>query len=337
MRRSAASDPSPSDFSLVETRLPEPGWGQALVRNLWVSVAPYHRLAMGGRYPGAPGFGAGEVTLGETVGRVVESNTPDLAVGDLIVGRTTWEDYVIVDGYRIHLADSHRLNVRKIDPQNAPPSAYLGILGINGFTAYSGLVYLGQPKPGDTLVVSAALGSLGSMVGQIGKIGGCRVIGIAGSETKCRRAVDELGFDICLSYRDPQWRQKLLQAAPDGVDIFFDNVGGDILLGVVPSLAVGARVVMCGFTADYNGDGLSAGPSSGTLIPKQVHMHGLVVWDHMHHYAEMHKRLSRWLREGKVIALDDVAVGLESAPELFCRLMRGETVGKALLHLSENE
>ena len=220
---------------------------------------------------------------------------------------------------------------RRIDPGMGPLSTFLGILGMPGLTAYAGLLRLGQPEPGDTVLVSAASGAVGSLVGQIAKIKGCRVVGIAGAPEKCAWVSDVAGFDDVVSYKTGDLREGLDRSCPDGIDVYFDNVGGDTLQAVMERLALGARVVLCGLMAQYNSNEMPPGPNPAFIIKARATVRGMVVYDHEDLRAEMVDSVSGWLREGKIKYLEDRSEGLESAPAAFSRLMQGLNVGKAIV------
>ena len=246
--------PRESDFELVETPVPEPGDGELVTRTIYLSLDPYMRgrRSAGNAYA-KPG-GIGEVRTGRAVGRVGASKHPKFTAGDIVFGDAGWQDYALTDGK----------GFRKLDPAQAPISTSLGILGMPGLTAYTGLLNIGQPKQGETLVVAAASGAVGSAVGQIGKIKGCRVIGIAGAAEKCKYVIDELGFDDCISHRDADLVKKLARACPDGVDVYWENVGGKVFEAVLPLFNFFARVPVCGLISQYNATGLPEGPN---MIP----------------------------------------------------------------------
>jgi NADPH-dependent curcumin reductase CurA len=261
--------------------------------------------------------------VGETVAQVVESRHPGFAAGDYVAVRNGWQQYAVSNGQ----------GVRKLDPAVAPISTALGVLGMPGLTGYAGLVYLGEPKPGQTVVVSAATGPVGSTVGQVARLVGARPVGIAGSDAKCRYAVEELGYAACVNYKNGDLRAQLKSACPDGIDVYFDNVAGDTLAAVMTNLAMGARIVLCGMIEAYSMDKPPAGPWLGPVVGARATMKGLVVYDHMNRMAEMTKVVGGWIRDGRFKWKEDVTEGLDHAPEAFCRLMRGENFGKALVRV----
>jgi NADPH-dependent curcumin reductase CurA len=234
--------PNESDFRLEALPLPQPGPGQVLLRTLWLSVDPYQRILMDESLPYAPRVEIGDVMTGGTIAEVAMSNFEGFAVGDVVKGYSGWQEYAVADGS----------GLRKLDPALAPVSTALGVLGMPGLTAYAGLLEIGKPQPGETLAVAAAAGAVGSAVGQIAKIKGCRAVGIAGGARKCRHVVEELGFDACLDHRAPDLEGRLRHACPDGIDIYFETVGGAVLETVLPLLNPFARVPVCGLVAHYN-------------------------------------------------------------------------------------
>ena len=316
--------PVPADFGRDTVEAPSPAPGQFLARTLWLSLDPFLRNVMKGHAMYGVALRPGDPMHGECVARVIESRHSPFAVGDLVVVKNGWQEYALSDGQ----------GVRKVDPSLAPPSTALGVLGMPGLTGYAGLVYLGEPRPGQTVLVSAATGPVGSTVGQLARLVGARAIGIAGSPEKCRYAVDELGFEACLDYRHGDLRADLKKACPDGVDVYFDNVGGDVLAAVIGNLAMHARIILCGMIGAYSMDTPPAGPWLGPVVGARATIKGLVVYDHFHRMAEMQKVVGAWIRDGRFKYREDVTVGLENAPEAFCRLMRGENFGKALVQVA---
>ncbi|MGO4881693.1 MAG: NADP-dependent oxidoreductase [Bryobacteraceae bacterium] len=311
-----------SDFEFVTTPAGEPGPGEALVRVLYLSLDPAMRGWMNaGRSYIAP-VGIGEVMRAGGIGRVVASGDPSLAVGDTVVGMTGVQDYAIV----------RPKTVTKVDPRLAPLPRFLGALGMPGLTAYFGLLDIGQPKEGETLVVSAAAGAVGAVTGQIGKIKGCRVVGIAGGPDKCRYIVDELGFDAAIDYKSQDVRAELARHCPKGIHIYFDNVGGEILDIVLSMLARQARVIICGAISQYNNMESIEGPRNYmSLLINHALMEGFVVFDYAARYAEGMQALAGWAMSGKLKAREDVVEGLETFPDTFQKLFRGENFGKLVL------
>ena len=315
-----------SDFEFITVPAGEPGAGEVLVRVLYLSLDPAMRGWMNeGKSYVAP-VGLGEVMRAGGVGRVVKSNDPTLADGDLVVGMTGIQDYVV----------SKAAGLRKIDPQVAPLPRYLGALGMTGLTAYFGLLDIGQPKEGETVVVSAAAGAVGAVVGQIAKIKGCRVIGIAGGAAKCSYIVDELGFDAAVDYKNEDVRKALARHCPKGIDVYFDNVGGEILETALSLLARRARVIICGAISQYNSTTGMAGPRNYmSLLVNHALMEGFVVFDYADRYPEGMKALAGWTIEGKLKAREDVVDGLDTFPETLLKLFQGENFGKLVIKVAE--
>jgi NADPH-dependent curcumin reductase CurA len=316
--------PVPEDFGTDTVAIPEPGPGQFLSRTLWLSLDPYLRNVMKNNQLYSDRLQPGDVMSGETVAQVVGSQHRDFAPGEYVSVRNGWQEYALSDG----------TGVRKLDPESAPVSTALGVLGMPGLTGYAGLVYLGEPRPGQTVVVSAATGPVGSTAGQVARLVGARAVGIAGSPEKCRYAVEELGYAACVNYREGELRAQLKKACPEGIDVYFDNVGGDTLTAVLGNLALHARIVLCGMIEAYSMDSPPPGPWLGPVVGARATMKGLVVYDHFHRLPELQKVVGGWIREGRFRYREDVTEGLEHAPEAFCRLMRGENFGKALVRVA---
>jgi NADPH-dependent curcumin reductase len=310
------------DFEFAESALPEPGEGEFLVRNAYLSLDPAMRGWMNEGKSYIPPVGLGEVMRAGTVGEIVKSNHPKFAVGQHVVGMFGVQDYAVSDGK----------GVTPVDPKLAPLPVYLGTLGMPGMTAYFGLLEVGKPQPGDTVVVSGAAGAVGQVVGQIAKIKGCRVVGIAGGADKCRYVVDELGFDACIDYKHDDLKKALKQHCPQGVNVYFDNVGGDILDTVLTQLAMRARIVICGAISQYNNTAAVKGPSNYmSLLVNRASMTGMVVFDYADRYAEGAREMAGWLQAGKLKTREDIAEGLETFPETLLRLFKGENTGKLVL------
>jgi NADPH-dependent curcumin reductase CurA len=322
-------EPTPDDFRLVETEVPEPGPGLMLLRTIYLSLDPYMRGRMDAGPSYAPPVEVGAVMEGGTVSEVVRSNLPPYRPGDVVVARAGWQEYALSDGQ----------GVRKVDPALGPISYALGVLGMPGLTAYTGLLNIGKPQPGETLVVAAASGAVGSVVGQVAKIHGCRVIGIAGGERKCRYVQEELGFDVCLNHRQPDLAERLKAACSKGIDIYFENVGGPVFEAVLPLLNNFARVPVCGLIAHYNAtDLLPSGPDRvpillRAILVKRLTFRGFIVWDFAAQYPDFLRDMSRWLREGRVKYREDVTDGLESAPRELIGLLKGENFGKKFIRV----
>lgn len=316
--------PVPGDFSSDTVDVALPAAGQFLSRTIWLSLDPYLRNVMKGHPLYGVQLRPGDPMFGETVSQVVESRHPGYSAGDYVLVKNGWQEYALSDGQ----------GVRKLDPQAAPLSTALGVLGIPGLTGYAGLVYLAEPKPGETVVVSAATGPVGSTVGQVARLVGARAVGIAGSDEKCRYAVEELGFDACVNYRAGDLRALLKQACPGGMDVYFDNVGGEVLAAALGNLALHARVVLCGMIGAYSAESPPPGPFLGPVVAARATVRGLVVYDHLQRLPELERVVGGWIRDGRFRYREDVTEGLEHAPEAFCRLMRGENFGKTLVRVA---
>lgn len=315
--------PKPSDFRLVESPIPHAGAGEALVKALYLSVDPYMRGRMTGKTTYAKGMQPGEVMVGGVVGEVVESNDPRIAQGDIVEGMLGWQEYAVAPAKTL----------RKIDPGSAPISTALYVLGMPGLTAYFGLLDICRPQPGETVVISGAAGAVGSLVGQIAKIKRCRAIGVAGSDEKIRYLTSELGFDGGFNYHETaDYAAKLKELCPNGIDIYFDNVGGKITDEVLRQINTRARVAVCGQISQYNAEGPEMGPRwLSQLIIKQAKVEGFLVTQFSERYEEALKQLGTWLRDGKIKYREDVVDGLENAPAAFIGMMEGKNIGKQLV------
>jgi NADPH-dependent curcumin reductase len=321
--------PKPSDWSHTEEPVGEPGEGEVLVKVLYLSLDPAMRGWMNdGRSYIAP-VGIGDVMRALTAGRVVASNHPKLVAGDCVTGLLGTQEYAIVSG------DA----VGKVDPGLAPLPTYLGTLGMPGMTAYFGLLDIGHPAEGETVVVSGAAGAVGGVVGQLAKLQGARAIGIAGGAEKCRYVVQELGFDAAIDYKSRDVAEGLREHCPKGIDVYFDNVGGEILDAALARLARHARVVICGAISQYNATGAMTGPSNYmSLLVNHASMTGFVVSDYGDRYLEGVREMTGWLTEGRIVAREDIATGgLERFPETLLRLFEGGNTGKLVLRVAEDE
>ncbi|WP_329114214.1 NADP-dependent oxidoreductase [Streptomyces sp. NBC_01353] len=316
-------EPRPSDWEHTEEPVGDPGEGEFLVRVKYLSIDPAMRGWMNDAKSYIKPVGIGEVMRAGAVGEVIASRHPRFAVGDHVAGAFGVQEYCLSDGR----------GVTSADPELAPLPVHLGTLGMSGMTAYFGLLDIGRPEAGQTVVVSGAAGAVGSVVGQIAKIKGCRVIGIAGGERKCRALVDDLGFDAAIDYQSEDVRKALREHAPDGVDVYFDNVGGDILDAVLTRLARGARIVVCGAISQYNNTEPIKGPSNYlSLLVNRATMTGMVVFDYADRYAEGVRQLAEWRAEGWLTSVEDVVDGGVSAfPDTLLKLFRGENHGKLVL------
>lgn len=319
--------PKADDWSYTEEPVPEPGEGEALVKILYVSLDPAMRGWMNdGRSYIAP-VGIGEVMRALAAGRVVASNHPGLAAGDYVTGLLGVQEYAVVSGHA----------VMKVDPGLASLPVYLGTLGMPGMTAYFGLLDIGRPVEGETVVVSGAAGAVGGVVGQIAKLKGARAVGIAGGAEKCRYVVQELGFDAAIDYKAEDFTAALAKQCPQGIDVYFDNVGGEVLDVALTRLARHARVVVCGAISQYNAIGGMTGPSNYmSLLVNHASMTGFVVSDYGDRYAEGAREMASWLAAGKLVSREDIAIGLESFPETLLRLFEGKNTGKLALEVAED-
>lgn len=317
--------PKKSDFKLIESPIPVPSNGEALLKSEWLSLDPYMRGRMNAGQSYAPGVEIGGTLQGEVVAKVMESKTDELNTGDFVAAPLGWQEY----------GTAHISAVRKLNPESAPVSTALGIVGMPGLTAYFGLFDVIQPKPGDTLVVSAASGAVGAVVGQIGRMSGCRVIGIAGSEEKISYIVDELGFDVGINYKTEDVAERLSQECPDGIDCYFDNVGGPITDVVIENLATGARIAICGQISQYNLSETALGPRNiRFLLTKTARMQGFLVFNFKSRYAEGLERLASWVKSGQLKYREDVVDGFENMPDAFIGMMNGANFGKLLIRAS---
>ena len=325
--RRPPGEPAETDFRVEEVPVPEPGPREVLVRVVYLSLDPYQR----GRMRDAASYAApvplGEVMTGGTVGEVVKSNHPGFAVGDIVEDRLGWQEY----------ATGGAPSLRKVDPKIAPISTANGVLGMPGMTAYFGLLEVGRPKTGETVVVSAASGAVGQVVGQIAKIMGCRAVGVAGGAAKCAFVKDAFGFDACIDYKAEKDLDAALKAAcPNGVDVYFDNVGGAISDAVLRSLNFYARVALCGSISQYNATTPEMGPRlMGTFVGKRVSMRGFIVSDFADHYGPARRQMGEWVKSGRLKYREDVVIGIEKAPRAFIGLLRGENFGKLLVKVGE--
>ena len=317
--------PQASDWSLVEEPAPEPGEGEFRVQVEHLSLDPAMRSWMNAGRSYVPAVEIGEVMRAAGIGRVIDSKHPDYEVGEHLYGVFGVQRYAVSDG----------AGVTRVDTSLAPAPVHLGVLGISGLTAYFGLLDVGRPEPGQTVVVSGAGGSVGSIAGQIARIRGCRAIGIAGGAEKCRWLVDDLGFHAAIDYKAGELRSQLKESAPDGVDVFFDNVGGEVLEQVLRRLARGARVVISGAVSQYNATEPPPGPSNYMqLLVARASMTGFVIFDYADRFGEGASQLAAWLRSGELRSREDVVEGdVSDFPEVLLKLFRGENTGKLILAL----
>jgi NADPH-dependent curcumin reductase CurA len=314
--------PQESDFVVDEAELPSPTPGEVLVRTTWVSVDPYQRSRMSTARSYAKGLELGDVITAQAVGEVVESNDSRYEPGDAVLGQLGWQDYAVARGG----------SLRKLPPGIEPQLA-LHVLGATGLTAYFGLLDVAQPVPGDTVVVSGAGGAVGSIVGQIARIMGCRTVGIAGGADKVEDLRELYRFDEAIDYKATDLRATLKEACTDGVDIYFDNCGGDISTAVHARLNVGARIAICGQVSQYNLERPEPTFHPGLLIVYRARMQGFLVTDYVHRFGEAIPRLARWVMNGDIRYRETVTEGLENAPRAFIGMLNGENRGKALVKL----
>jgi NADPH-dependent curcumin reductase len=322
--------PMPEDFRVEQAPAPVANQGGVLLRTLYLSLDPYMRGMMNERAPAyTRSIAIGEVMPGGTVNRVVTSGNPRFKAGDLVLGNAGWQELSVSDG-------------KDLVPLGAleQPSRALGVFGMPSFTAYVGLLDIGQPKAGETVVVAAATGAVGSIVGQIAKLKGARAVGIAGGPEKCRYAVEQLGFDECLDHREPALGKRLEAACPKGIDVYFENVGGAVFEAVLPRLNVGARIPLCGFVASYNDEQLPPGPNrvpllQRTLLEKRIRLQGFIILDHYATRLEAFRRdMTAWVQSGQVKLREDVVEGLDNAPAAFIGLLAGKNFGKLVVKLA---
>jgi NADPH-dependent curcumin reductase CurA len=319
-------EPQDSDFRLAETEVPDPGPGEVLIRNTWMSVDPYMRGRMRDVKSYVPPFQLDAPLDGGAVGEVVASEDPSLSPGDTVLHRLGWREYAVAPAN----------SVRKIDTQVAPPQAYLGMLGMTGLTAYAGLIEVAGLREDDVVFVSGAAGAVGSIAGQVAKLRGHTVIGSAGSPEKVRYVTEELGFDAAFDYHDGKVADLLAKAAPDGIDVYFDNVGGEHLEAAIGALNQHGRVALCGAISNYNATEPQPGPHNMHLvIGKRVTLRGFIVGDHVHLLPDFTREVGTWLSEGRIRYRETVVDGLENAPQAFIGLLRGENTGKMLVKLAD--
>ena len=323
--------PRETDFALIERRVPQPTDGQMLCRTIYLSLDPYMRGRMNKGPSYARGVDTGDVMVGGTVSQVVESKLDGYEVGDFVLSGNGWQEYGLSDG----------TGVRKLDSSHAPISTAVGVLGMPGMTAYVGLLHIGQVKEGETVAVSAASGAVGSVVGQIAKIKGCRVVGVAGAQKKCDYVTRELGFDACVSHLGEGLPADLKAACPEGIDVYFENVGGKVFDAVIPLLNNFARVPICGRIANYNDTEPPAGSNQvarlmGLALVRRLTFRGFIVFDHAEHEADFLRDVSGWIRGGELRYKEDIVDGLENAIPAFQGLLRGKNFGKLLVRVSDD-
>ncbi|GAA4014659.1 NADP-dependent oxidoreductase [Allokutzneria multivorans] len=316
--------PKPENFTVAKAEVPAVGAGQVLVRNLVMSVDPYMRGRMNDTKSYIPPFELGKALEGGAVGEVIASESPDLAVGDVVLHGLGWREFAVLDA----------ASAVKIDPNLAPLGAFLGVLGMPGLTAYAGLLKAADFREGDVVFVSGAAGAVGALVGQIAKLrGASKVIGSAGSAEKVAHLKDDLGFDEAFNYKDGPVREQLEKAAPEGIDVYFDNVGGDHLEAALAVANKGARFALCGAISQYNATESTGGPNLFAVIGKGINMRGFIVGEYSDVKEQFFAEVGAWLAEGKIVARETVVEGLENAPAAFIDLLRGANTGKMLVKL----
>ncbi|KQP40956.1 NADP-dependent oxidoreductase [Methylobacterium sp. Leaf104] len=321
-------EPNASHFRLEEGRVPVAKEGEVLLANRYLSLDPYMRGRMSAAKSYAEPVAIGDTMVGATVAEVIESRHPDFRVGETVVGFGGWQDFAVSDGR----------GLRRLDPEAAPVTTALGILGMPGMTAYTGLLNIGQPKPGETVVVAAATGPVGSLVGQIARRKGARAVGIAGGPEKCAFLRDTLGFDAAIDHRAEDFPDALAAACPEGIDVYFENVGGAVFDAVLPLLNNFARMPVCGLVSGYNATELPPGPDRvpvlmRAILSKRLHVQGFIVWDFAAQEAEFLREVGAWLRDGLVVHREDIVGGLENAPEAFAGLLQGRNFGKLIVRI----
>lgn len=327
LARRPSGAPTGEEFELHTVPTPKPDTGEVLVRALYLSVDPYMRGRMRDARSYATPFAVNQPMEGGVVGEVVESKATDLAVGDIVAGTLPWQDYSVAKAS----------DVRRVDPKLTPVSTALGVLGMTGLTAYIGLMDIGKPRSGETVVVSGAAGAVGTVVGQIAKIHGSRVVGIAGSDRKNDYLTNKLGFDATINYKStPHLRKAVASACPDGVDIYFDNVGGEISDAVMANLSRHARIIICGQISQYNLERPEFGPRPQLwILGNSALMQGFLVFEHADRFDEVRAQLGQWVTEKKLISTETIISGLEKAPKAFLGLFSGENLGKQIVKVAE--
>jgi NADPH-dependent curcumin reductase CurA len=327
-------EPQLENFRLVEEPIPSLNEGEILLQTLFLSLDPYMRGRMSASKSYAQPVAIGGVMEGGAVSRVVQSGHPNFQIGEIVQGRTGWQSHAVSDGTALGAP------LQKVDPALAPISTAVGVLGMPGMTAYTGLLNIGQPKKGETLVVAAASGPVGSLVGQIGRLKGCRVVGIAGGAAKVRYLREELGFDAALDHKAPDFAAQLVAACPQGIDIYFENVGGHVWEAVFPLLNDFARIPVCGLIAHYSEEGMAPGPdrlpmTMRAVLSKRLTLRGFIVRDFAAQAEDFRRDVASWLKAGEIKYREDIVDGLEKAPEAFIGLLKGRNFGKLVVKVSD--
>ena len=323
LRRRPVGPPTVDDFEIVDAPPPQVSDGDVLRRTIYLSLDPYMRGRMSDEASYAASVAIGQPMVGHTVSQVIESRNPGFAPGDFVTGYDGWRDAAVSKGTEL----------RKLDP-SVPISTAIGVLGMPGLTAYVGLLDIGQPKAGETVVVSAASGAVGSIVGQIARIKGCRAVGVAGSPEKCAFVVDELGFDACVNYKSPTFPADLAAACPNGIDVYFENVGGAVFAAVLKLINQNARIPLCGLIADYNATEPRPAPNLRPLLVKRALIKGFIISDHSGRAGDFQRDAGAWVRAGQIKYREDIVDGLEHAPSAFLKLFAGANFGKLLVRVS---
>lgn len=326
-------EPDENTLRLESVDIPSPQEGQMLLRTEYLSLDPYMRGRMSDAPSYAPPVEIGGVMVGGTVAQVIESNLDGFIKGDWVLSFNGWQDYALSDG----------AGVTQLGREPKNPSWALGIMGMPGFTAWAGLKQIGDPKSGETIVVAAATGPVGATVGQIGKLLGCRVVGVAGGPEKCEYAVNVLGFDACIDHKADDFAEQLRIANPDGIDVYFENVGGKVFDAVLPLLNTNARVPVCGIVSQYNATSLPDGPDRlsllmGNILRKRITMRGFIIFEEFAHlYPEFATEMSAWMADGKIHYREEIIDGLENAPQAFVGLLNGENFGKRVIRVGKSK
>jgi NADPH-dependent curcumin reductase CurA len=319
-----AGEPTAANFEIADGPVPEPRDGEVLRRTIYLSLDPYMRGRMSDAASYATPVKIGEVMGGHTVSEVVESRNPDFKPGDFVTGYDGWQQYGVSNGK----------DLRTLDPKPVPISTAIGVLGMPGMTAFVGLMDIGQPEPGETVVVSAASGAVGAVVGQLAKIKGCRAVGVAGSPDKCKYVVEELGFDACINYKTDDLVPALKAACPAGVDIYFESVGGAVFAAILRVINRGARIPLCGMISEYNATGDPAGPNLRPLLVQRAMIKGFIVSDHNDRAQAFLQEVAPLVMSGRIKYREDIVDGLDNAPSAFIGLLKGKNFGKLMVRAS---
>lgn len=325
LKKSPVGVPENTDFQIAESSLPEIGENEMMIKTIHLSLDPYIRGVITGRHIYSEKVNIGDTIVGRTVGEVITSKHPDYNKGDIVVCSNGWQEYGVTNGE----------GVRKLNPSSAPLSTALGILGMPGLTAYAGLLVYGEPKENDLIVVSAASGPVGCMVGQIAQIYGAKAVGIAGTDKKCDAVINKFDFLDCINYKTENLERRIKEICPNGIDVYFDNVGGETLNIMTTNLARNARIVLCGMMTQYNLETPPPGPNLGPIVGSRASIQGVVVYDHYDKQEDFISLATEWLKEGKINYIEDEVFGLEQAPGHFCKLMRGENHGKTIVTMEQ--